>query len=195
MLQLSESHQLYLLKLSRQTLQEYLQHGNKPHVAPDQEELLEKRGAFVTLRSQGHLRGCIGYAIPILPLYKAVIDCSVAAATEDPRFSPLQLNEVAETKIGISVLSPLRLVTDILTIEVGTHGLVISHRGRRGLLLPQVPMDCGWDRERFLHETCRKAGLPFDEWKKGARIECFSTFFFEEAQIKSPGEVSPPAKD
>jgi len=180
MFQLSEASQTYLLQLSRQTLHEFLLFGRRPTDTPSSEELLEKRGAFVTLASQGHLRGCIGYVAPLFPLYKTVIDCAISAATEDPRFEPLKLEELERTEIEISVLSPLDEVKDIQQIEVGTHGLIVSLKGKRGLLLPQVPIEYGWDRERFLQETCRKAGLSLDAWKEGARIQCFTAFVFRE---------------
>ena len=180
MFRLSEGSQTYLLKLSRQTLHEFLLFQRRPTDTPGSEELLEKRGAFVTLVNQGHLRGCIGYVTPIFPLYKTVIDCSISAATEDPRFQPLNLEELEKIEIEISVLSPLEEVKDIQEIVVGTHGLVVNQKGKRGLLLPQVPTEHGWDREQFLQETCRKAGLSLDAWKEGARIEYFTAFVFRE---------------
>src|SRR5438874_6918584 len=182
MFQLSEASQAYLLKLSRQTLDEFLSFGRRPTDLPTSEELLEKRGAFVTLASHGRLRGCIGYVVPLFSLYKTVIDCSISAATEDLRFEPLKLEELEEIEIEISVLSPLDEVKDIQQIDVGTHGLIVSQKGKRGLLLPQVPTEHGWDRERFLTETCRKAGLPLDAWKEGAKIEYFTAFVFREGQ-------------
>jgi AmmeMemoRadiSam system protein A len=180
MFQLSEADQLYLLKLSRQTIQEFLQFGRKPNESLSGEKFIQKQGVFVTLRKQKLLRGCVGYAIPLFPLYQAIIRCSVAAATEDPRFAPLTLQELPEIGIEISVLSCLQELDDPQKIEIGTHGLVISHKGKRGLLLPHVSLEYGWDRERFLQETCCKAGLSPDEWQKGAKIECFSSFVFKE---------------
>ena len=123
MFQLSEASQAYLLKLSRQTLDEFLSFGRRPTDLPTSEELLEKRGAFVTLASHGRLRGCIGYVVPLFSLYKTVIDCSISAATEDLRFEPLKLEELEEIEIEVSVLSPLDEVKDIQQIDVGTHGL------------------------------------------------------------------------
>jgi AmmeMemoRadiSam system protein A len=180
MFQLSKASQIYLLELSRKTIQEFLQFGRKPSEAPAQAELLEKRGVFVTLESRGQLRGCIGYVSPLFPLYKAVINCSVSAATDDPRFQPLSLEELDETEIEISVLSSAEIVKNIEQIQVGPHGLMISHKGSRGLLLPQVAVEHGWDREEFLNETCRKAGLPLDAWKKEAVIESFTALVFRE---------------
>lgn len=184
MFQLSKASQIYLLELSRKTIQEFLQFGRKPSEAPVQAELLEKRGVFVTLESRGHLRGCIGYAAPLFPLYKAVINCSVSAATNDPRFQPLSLEELDEIEIEISVLSSAKIVKDIEQIQVGAHGLMISHKGTRGLLLPQVAVEHGWEREEFLNETCRKAGLPLDAWKKEATIESFTALVFRETALE-----------
>jgi AmmeMemoRadiSam system protein A len=184
MFQLSKASQVYLLELSRKTIQEFLQFGRKPSEAPVQAELWEKRGLFVTLESQGHLRGCIGYVAPLFPLYKAVINCSVSAATNDPRFQPLSLEELGEIEIEISVLSSAKIVKDIEQIQVGAHGLMISHKGSRGLLLPQVAVEHGWEREEFLNETCRKAGLPLDAWKKDAIIESFTALVFRETDLE-----------
>jgi len=182
MSQLRDSSQLYLLKLSRQSNQDFIQFGRKPDEIPPSEELLEKRGAFVTLHKKELLRGCIGCLAPLSPLYRTIIDCSVSAAVEDPRFPPLLLQELSELEIEISLLSPPKDVDNILDIEIGAHGLIISCRGKRGLLLPQVPLRDCWNRERFLQETCRKAGLPPDEWQKGAKIECFTSLIFRERQ-------------
>ncbi len=136
----------------------------------------------MTLHKAGHLRGCIGYVAPIYPLYEAVIECSVAAATQDPRFSPVSLEELPLIDIEMSVLSPMEEVEDVNSIEVGVHGLVVSQHGRRGLLLPQVAVEYEWDRERFLRETCHKAGLPADAWQQGAKIEKFSALVFGELE-------------
>jgi AmmeMemoRadiSam system protein A len=183
MFQLSESNKTYLLELSRKTIQEFLQSGGKPSGVPAQAELLEKRGVFVTLHRGGHLRGCIGYIVPLFPLYEAVINCSISAATDDPRFQPLSPEELDAIEIEISVLSSAEIVQDIRQIEIGVHGLMINRKGARGLLLPQVALEHGWDREKFLSETCRKAHLQLDAWKKGAVIESFTAIIFREADF------------
>lgn len=138
----------------------------------------------MTLHCRGRLHGCIGYIFPLYPLVQTIIDCSISAATEDPRFEPVTLRELKDIDIEISVLTPLEEVTDLESILVGRDGLVISQHGFRGLLLPQVATQYGWDRERFLAETCRKAGLPTDAWKKGARIEKFSAQVFGELEME-----------
>ncbi len=183
MFQLSEASQLQLLRLSRQCLHEFLQFGRKRIEIPTSSELLEKRGAFVTLTKEGKLRGCIGIPSPISPLYKTVQECAISAATVDSRFPPLLTSELAEIEIEISVLSPLELVKDFEKIEIGVHGLVISHMGKRGLLLPQVAAERDWDREEFLQQSCRKAGLPLDAWNEGAKVEWFTAFVFREGEL------------
>jgi len=147
-------------------------------IAPNA-HLAEARGAFTTLHLRERLRGCIGYVAPVLPLIKTVADTAAAAAFEDPRFDPVDEYEVPGLKVEISVLTiPKPLSAD--EVVVGRHGLIVSQNGRRGLLLPQVPLEYGWDRETFLTQTCIKAGLPLDAWRQGARIEGFTAEVFGE---------------
>jgi AmmeMemoRadiSam system protein A len=143
---------------------------SNPHLA-------ESRGAFTTLYLRGELRGCVGYVLPRYSVYRAVAETARTAAFDDNRFSPVTKEEAPHLEIEISILSPPR-PTRAEEIEVGRHGLLISWHGRRGLLLPQVPVEHGWDRTTFLEHTCRKAGLPFDSWKKGAAIEAFTAEIF-----------------
>jgi AmmeMemoRadiSam system protein A len=145
-------------------------------------ELSEPRGVFTTLYLDGNLRGCVGYAMPVAPLYRAVAETARAAAFEDSRFSPVAKEEARQLGISLSVLSRLAPVRPE-DVEVGRHGLVISAGGRRGLLLPQVPGEYGWDRETFLEQTCRKAGLPSDAWRKDATIEAFTAEVFSDSGI------------
>ena len=141
--------------------------------------LAEKRGAFTTLHLHGKLRGCIGYVLSTQPLCRTVAETAKAAAFDDPRFQPVTPEEAAELKIEISVLSPLRpiLPEDVV---VGKHGLVVTQGNRRGLLLPQVPVEWGWDRETFLSQTCQKAGLAPDAWLRGAELQAFTAEVFGE---------------
>ena len=139
--------------------------------------LSEPRGAFTTLYLHGELRGCVGYATPIAPLYRTVADTAQAAAFDDPRFPPLRADEVPELEVSLSILSPLRPI-DPRDIEIGRHGLVVGLSNQRGLLLPQVPVEHGWDRVTFLEQTCRKAGLPVDAWEHGATVEAFTAEVF-----------------
>jgi AmmeMemoRadiSam system protein A len=153
--------------------------ADTPPVLPG---LAEPRGVFTTLYLRGELRGCVGFAMPVAPLYRAVAETARAAAFEDSRFSPVTREEAFKLDVSLSVLSPLFPIHPE-AVEVGRHGLVISQGGRRGLLLPQVPGEYGWDRESFLEQTCRKAGLPLDAWRKGATIEAFMAEVFSDADV------------
>ena len=144
--------------------------------------LEEPRGVFTTLYSRCELRGCVGYVVPAKPLFQAVAETACAAAFEDSRFWPVSPAEAPELKISLSVLSQLFPI-DAAHVEVGRHGLVISDGVRRGLLLPQVPVEHGWDRETFLEQTCRKARLPIDAWKKSATIEAFVAKVFGDDDV------------
>jgi AmmeMemoRadiSam system protein A len=146
---------------------------------PPTDHLNQPRGAFTTLYLHGELRGCVGYVLPVSPVYRAVADTARAAAFEDTRFEPVTLPEARELKIELSILSPPRPI-DAEEVEIGRHGLLVSMNGRRGLLLPQVPVEHHWDRVTFLEQTCRKAGLPLDAWQKGASIEAFTAEIFGE---------------
>lgn len=134
---------------------------------------LERPGAaFVTITHRGLLRGCVGYADPVFPLHETVSRCARSAATEDHRFRPVQSHELPELRISISVLSALRKLESFEDIVIGRDGLQVSGGGRRGLLLPQVATEQGWDQEQFLNGVCRKAGLPTGAWRAGD-IEVF----------------------
>ena len=136
--------------------------------------------AFVTLTRAGALRGCIGYVHAIRPLAETAAHCAASAATEDPRFPPVTADELPLLQLEISVLSPLVRITDPAEIQVGLHGLLIVQKGRRGLLLPQVATEYGWDRATFLSQTCFKAGLPGDAWQHGAEIHVFTVDHFSD---------------
>jgi AmmeMemoRadiSam system protein A len=167
-----------LLTLAHQSIQSQLQ-GRSLRVQPPSAHLSELRGAFTTLHLHGKLRGCIGYVVAHSPLYEAVIDTASAAAFEDPRFEPVREDEAADLQVEISVLSRMFPIAPE-DVEIGRHGLMISQYGRRGLLLPQVPLEWGWDRETFLSQTCQKAGLQLDAWKRGAKIQAFTAEVFGE---------------
>ncbi|HLX85788.1 MAG TPA: AmmeMemoRadiSam system protein A [Terriglobales bacterium] len=145
--------------------------------------LSEPRGIFTTLYLGGQLRGCVGYAMPVAPLYRAVAETACAAAFDDSRFVPVTKEEAPSLQIALSVLSRLFAIRPEC-VEVGRHGLVISRGARRGLLLPQVPVENGWDRDTFLQQTCRKAGLPLDAWQTGATIEAFTAEVFADGDLK-----------
>jgi AmmeMemoRadiSam system protein A len=180
MFQLSESAQRELFTLARQFLRDFLLTKRKNIRTSENPELQTRSGVFVTLHNREKLRGCIGVISPLEPLFETVQECAGSAAAADPRFSPITPSELEEIVIEISVLSPPELLKDLSQIDVGVHGLIISQHGRRGLLLPQVATEHHWDRETFLAQTCRKAGMPLDAWKSGAEIKVFTAFVFAE---------------
>jgi len=186
---LSDEDGQTLLRVARRALEEAVSWHRLPESERFSAELSDKAGAFVTLRKHASLRGCIGQVEPREPLARAVAECAVAAALHDPRFPPVTPSEIPELSIEVSVLSPL---VDIRPeeIEVGRHGLLISSGLQRGLLLPQVAVEWNWDRERFLQETCRKAGLPGDAWRRGAHLQAFTTQVFAETHEKSARSAS-----
>jgi hypothetical protein len=153
--------------------------------------LEEARGAFVTLKEHGELRGCIGYITPMKSLAETVRDVAAYAALEDSRFTPVTAEELPLLAYEVSVMSPLRRVLDIKDIKVGKHGLIMKQGDTEGILLPQVPVEEHWDRDIFLEETCLKAGLPRHAWKDDdTDIFMFTALVFGE---HSPEEVTLPA--
>jgi len=178
--ELSDEDKAMLLKIARHSIESYLTAGKIPTF--DVAENLQIPGAaFVTLEKGDELRGCIGHVIAVEPLYKTVATCAVQAAVSDPRFSPVKKNELDEIHIEISVLTPQQKVTSLNDIKVGRDGLMISKGRYRGLLLPQVATDYGWNRTEFLQHTCRKAGLPADTYKSPeAEIFKFQALIFGE---------------
>jgi len=148
-------------------------------LTPPSEHLAEHRGAFTTLHEAGELRGCVGYVFPMYSLYRTIAETAVAAAFNDTRFDPVQQKELPRLELEISVLSPIQPI-DPDDVEIGKHGLIITYGNRRGLLLPQVPVEHQWDRETFLSQACVKAGLPSDAWEHGAKVEAFTAEVFAE---------------
>lgn len=176
--QYSPAERQLLLRLAHDSIQSALD-GRELDVTPPTAHLAEPRGAFTTLHLQGQLRGCIGYILPADSLYKTVADAARAAAFEDPRFEPVTLSDAPKLKLEISVLSPPQPIRPD-EVVVGRHGLIVSQGVRRGLLLPQVPLEWEWDRETFLAQTCLKAGLPPDAWQHGAQLQGFTAEVFGE---------------
>lgn len=163
---LGEGEREELLKLAKQAVETAVKERKLlEYTGAGFESLMQERGAFVTLKKHGQLRGCIGYVAPMKPLVLTVRDVAAMAAVRDQRFPPVAANELGELEYEISVLSPLRRVMDVKQIVVGKHGLVVKRGDSEGLLLPQVPVEQGWDRMTFLQMTCRKAGLPPDAWQ------------------------------
>ncbi|TFH64105.1 MAG: AmmeMemoRadiSam system protein A [Candidatus Zixiibacteriota bacterium] len=170
-----------LLAVAREAVRHKLLCGPAPSFATENERLKCRRGAFVTITSHGDLRGCIGYIEGVEPLIEIIHDCAIQAGFHDGRFEPLSPDEYPNIAFEISVLTPLIQVEDLSEVVVGKHGLLISSRGRSGLLLPQVATEQGWDRDTFLAHTCLKAGLPWDEWKNPrAEVYRFEAQIFSE---------------
>lgn len=162
---LSQEERKLLKELARESIVSALEGKPLPRLSEVPPGLQEHRGAFVTLEKNKRLRGCIGFIQATRPLYETVQEMARAAAFEDPRFSPLTREELPKVEIEISVLTSMERITDPSQVKVGTHGLYLVRGVRRGLLLPQVATDNGWDLETFLSQTCIKAGLPPDAWK------------------------------
>ena len=163
---LSNEERSELLKIARKAIQEKLEGITWNPVEPLTERIAQVQGAFVTLHLQGMLRGCIGYIKGIKPLYLTIAEMARAAAFGDPRFQPLGADEFNRIDIEITVLSPLSRISDPESVEVGKHGLLVRKGGYQGLLLPQVPVEQGWDRKTFLDHTCMKAGMQQGCWKE-----------------------------
>ncbi len=182
---LSREHKRELLRIAREAITNALAQRTLAALAPQDEVLRAPSGAFVTLRIDHSLRGCIGYVESVLPLAEVVAEVAQKAALEDPRFPPLTSPELSRLSIEISVLSPLERVTEVEDITVGVHGLLIESGSHRGLLLPQVATEFGWNREEFLSATARKAGLPENGWQDPrAALYRFTADVFEEQQIR-----------
>jgi AmmeMemoRadiSam system protein A len=177
----SPAERALLLKLAHQSIEAAFQDREIP-AEPPTAHLAEPRGAFTTLFIHGKLRGCVGYVFPVASLYRTVAETARAAAFEDTRFYPLAAHEAPDLEVHISVLSRIQPIR-AAEVEVGRHGLLVSLGGCRGLLLPQVPVEQGWDRITFLEQTCRKAGLPLDAWLKGAVLEAFTAELFGDHDV------------
>ena len=176
-----------LLSLARKSAETAVREGKlyQPAV-PSSPTLLQDRGAFVTIRKKGELRGCIGYTSPIKPLYLSVRDVAAMAAVRDPRFPPVGARELAELDYEVSVLSPFRHLRDINQIQIGRHGLLIKKGDSEGILLPQVPVEEHWDRKTFLREIGIKAGLPPTAWQdEEADLFTFSAQVFGEHKLSA----------
>jgi AmmeMemoRadiSam system protein A len=186
--ELTGREKIILLQTARISIEVRL-FGKKAEYPEPTPLLKENCGAFVTLHKEGGLRGCIGYVVAIKPLVETIKDVACASAFGDPRFQPVRKEEYPSLELEISVLSPLRVITDVNEITVGEHGIVIRRGHSSGLLLPQVATEYGWDRNTFLTQTCHKAGLPGNAWKDPAtEIEIFSAIVFNEKEINKNGK-------
>ncbi len=178
-----------LPKIARKTLEYYFKYRDKPSSFPDIDfgQFKEKRGVFVTLTKKGELRGCIGYPLPIKPLGEAVVENTLNAAFEDPRFPRLQQDELKDLHIEVSVLTvPEEIKVSkpgeyLEKIKIGRDGLIIKKGWNSGLLLPQVPVEQEWNTEEYLGHLCMKAGMPAEAWKeRGVKIERFEAIIVGE---------------
>jgi len=176
----SQAERALLLRLAHDSILSAIEKREIPIESPSA-HLAEPRGVFTSLYLRGELRGCVGFVLPKDPLWRAVAETARAAAFEDTRFYPVTLPEAQALEIELSILSPPQLISAD-AIEIGRHGLLITMGAHRGLLLPQVPVEHHWDRATFLEHTCRKAGLPLDAWKNGAKIEAFTAEVFGDKQ-------------
>ena len=179
---LSSSERQVLLQLARRAIEARL--ADYPLELPPATGGLSRRtGAFVTLKRDARLRGCIGSVERDERLTTVIARCAGDAATRDPRFTPLTLAELPEVVLEISVIGPFALVTDPTRVAVGRHGLAVEQGRQRGLLLPQVAAERHWSSETFLGQTCVKAGLPADAWRCGAAVFSFEAFVFSESPV------------
>jgi AmmeMemoRadiSam system protein A len=170
-----------LLSLARKAIEQAVNGQSPPEIPMHSEALDQPCGAFVTLTEKGELRGCIGYTEAVLPLIETVRDVAPRSALEDPRFASVEPGEIDNIAIEISALSPMRQISDINEIVVGTHGILMQQGYSKGLLLPQVATEYNWDLDTFLRQTARKAGLPYDAWKNpNTKIFIFSAEVFHE---------------
>ena len=175
--ELSQAERDYLRELARLSMASRFD-ANVVLPKPVSEKLEQPLGAFVTLKKQGHLRGCIGHIVGDQPIRETIIRMARAAAFNDPRFPPVSKEELADLSVEISILSPL-VSCAAGDVVPGRHGLLVRRGAHSGLLLPQVAAEYGWDREMFLTQTCRKAGLPANAWQQsGTEIFCFEAVIF-----------------
>lgn len=184
---LNKNQKKRLLEIARSSIETYLKTGEKLELAETDAVLLKKMGAFVTLHEYGELRGCIGNLLGDKPLYLMVRDMAVNSAVDDPRFPPLDLSELKNIEIEISVLSPLERIDSADKIELGIHGVLVRKGFNSGVFLPQVAQETGWSKEEFLSNLCaHKAGLSPVAWKdKSTEIYIFTAEVFSEKEVLS----------
>ena len=187
-IRLSDSDGVFLIKIARMAVTEFLSNGKRMKLeSEDEKKFSFNSGVFVTLNNADGLRGCIGFPMPDKKLSHGIIDAAIAAATEDPRFSPVKANELNDIVFEVTVLTPPVEITVndpmeyLEKIKVGRDGLIIRNSFSSGLLLPQVPVEYDWNVEEFLQHTCEKAGLEMDAWKnEKVKIEKFEGIVYKE---------------
>lgn len=176
----SQEERSLLLRLAHASIEAAVD-GRELDLTSPIPHLDEQRGAFTTLYVRGQLHGCVGYVLPVASLYRTIAETARAAAFEDTRFPPMTKADLDHLTVDISVLSPLGPIQPD-QVEIGKHGLLVAMGFRRGLLLPQVPIEHGWDRITFLEQTCHKAGLPGNAWQEGATLQAFTAEVFGEQE-------------
>jgi AmmeMemoRadiSam system protein A len=183
----SEADRRCLLQIARDAIVSHVEGVRAPAAAelPVSAALQRTGGAFVTIHLHGELRGCIGHLEANQPLPAVVRECAVAACSADPRFPPVSTGELSGVDIEVSLLGPFEPLAFPEEIEVGRDGLLVEQGWQRGLLLPQVASERQWDRETFLAQTCHKAGLPRDAWKRGAKVWRFEAEVFGESAFNT----------
>ncbi|HPR87254.1 MAG TPA: AmmeMemoRadiSam system protein B [bacterium] len=182
---LSKSAQRELMGLAKEGIKYYLKHGTLLAVHSDNRELQDRRGVFVTITKGGALRGCIGMHEADQPLYALVPDRAVAAAFDDPRFPPLQPDELDKIKVKISVYLSNVFEATLDDFVMGKQGIILMKGGRGATYLPEVPLEAGWrTKEEEMASLCQKAGLPPDGWRTGAQIFLYETQVFDESVLK-----------
>ena len=181
--ELSPQERKLLLQLAHAAIAAALERRDISLTAPTA-RLAEPRGAFTTLYYRGDLRGCVGYVFPVASLYRTVAESARGAAFDDSRFAPVSHDQAPELQVSLSILS-LTQPIQAEDVEIGRHGLLVKLGAYRGLLLPQVPVEHGWDRITFLEQTCRKAGLPPKAWQTGAQLEAFTAEVFSDRDMES----------
>jgi AmmeMemoRadiSam system protein A len=181
----SQQERAFLLKTAHEAVASAIEGRTISLDAPSL-HLDEPRGAFTTLYVRRELRGCVGYLLPAVSLYRTVIETARGAAFEDRRFPPIRGGELPELQVCLSVLSAAQPIRPE-ELEIGRHGLIVTQGGHRGLLLPQVAGERGWDKTTFLEQTCRKAGLPANAWQTGATVEAFTAEVFGDADLSARG--------
>ncbi len=189
-IKISEKDGQVLVKTARMVVTEYLKNGSKIELGAEiQKDFSFNSGVFVTLNNSSGLRGCIGYPLPDKKLFNALEDAAISAATEDPRFPPVKFEELDSITFEVTVLTPPTKIEVsesqeyLSKIKVGQDGLIVKHGYNSGLLLPQVPIEYGWNEREFLEHTCEKAGLPKDYWKEvKIEIQKFEGLVFREKE-------------
>ncbi len=181
---LSEQERRLLLELARESIRDHLG-SRRTSIAENLPARMQRpQGLFVTLRSQGQLRGCIGHMADDTPLARLVAAMALQAAFHDMRFPQVEPAELPEIEIEISLLTPLRRIEGPAAVVIGRDGVLLRKAGRSAVFLPQVATEQGWDRDTMLTHLCRKAGLPPDAWQEDCELFVFQAEVFSESEFR-----------